>query len=179
MVRQVPFNDSPRAKSANYVQYGTRWLKALYRGYTNSSFQTRSSQPPYQGTQGPTLRAEVGDMIEIMFCNKLSRNYASMHSMGLSYDKTNEGGDYPNNTMPGQNSPFVEQEAVPPVDSGVGPGNCVVYKWLVTWIMGPAPGIHPHQTSQNILTNKNPSRRHKRPLKNPFLPLLRQHVRRP
>lgn len=51
-------------------------------------------------------------------------NYASMHSMGLMYDKGSEGADYPNNTMPGQQSPFVETMAV-------SPGKCVVYKWMV------------------------------------------------
>jgi len=82
---QVPLDKSPRAQWA--VQHGTKWLKALYRGYTDSSFSTYSPQPPWQGTQGPTLRSEVGDMIEIMFVNKLSKNYVTMHSMGLAYNK--------------------------------------------------------------------------------------------
>jgi manganese oxidase len=30
------------------------------------------------------LRGEVGDMIEILFVNRLSENYATMHSMGLA-----------------------------------------------------------------------------------------------
>jgi len=122
---------------AGALEYGTTWLKALYRGYTDSSFTTRTVQPPWQGTQGPTLRAEVGDMIEIMFLNRLTVNYATMHSMGLAYTKYAEGGDYPNNTAPGQqvNQPLAE--AVPP---GVPPGDCVVYKWLVDDLSGPPAG---------------------------------------
>lgn len=122
---------------AGAVEYGTTWLKALYRGYTDSSFTTQSVQPPWQGTLGPTLRGEVGDMIEIMFVNRLSVNYATMHSMGLAYSKYSEGGDYPNNTAPGQqvNQPLAE--AVPP---GVPPGDCVVYKWLVDELSGPPAG---------------------------------------
>ena len=120
----VPFNVSPRALMAGYVEAGTKWQKALYRGYTDATFSTRLPQPPWQGVQGPTLRSEVGDMIEILFVNRLSSNYASMHSMGLAYTKENEGSVYPNNTIPGQESPFAPGDAVPP-------GGCVVYKWMV------------------------------------------------
>lgn len=52
--------------------------------------------------------------------------------MGLAYLKDSEGGDYPNNTAPGQASPFVATEAV-------APGECVVYKWLVQNGAGPGP----------------------------------------
>lgn len=134
---QVPFNLSPRAQNVGNVQYGQTWLKALYRGYTDATFTERSEQPPWQGTQGPTLRAEVGDLIEIMFVNNLSKNYATMHSMGLQYSKYSEGADYPNNTMPDVNVVLPEAEAVPPIDHGVAPGGCVVYKWMVSDIAGP------------------------------------------
>jgi len=119
------------------LRYGTTWLKALYRGYTDSTFTEYSAQPPWQGTQGPTIRAEVGDLIEIMFVNKLPTYYATMHSMGLAYTKTSEGADYPNNTAPGQNVVLPATEAVPPVDTGVSPGDCVVYKWMVNTPAGP------------------------------------------
>lgn len=120
----VPFNVSPRAQMAGYVEAGTKWEKALYRGYTDATFSTSLPQPVWQGVQGPTLRSEVGDMIEILFVNRLSSNYASMHSMSLAYTKDDEGSVYPNNTIPGQESPFAPGDAVPP-------GGCVVYKWMV------------------------------------------------
>ena len=84
----------------------------------------------------------MGDLIEIMFLNKLSVNYATMHSMGLEYTKTNgEGADYPNNTMPGVNVVLPESGAVPPIGlNGVGPGGCVVYKWMVNAAAGPPAG---------------------------------------
>jgi hypothetical protein len=50
--RQVPLNDSSRARNAGYLQYGTVWTKALYRGYTDATFTQRTEQPAYQGTQG-------------------------------------------------------------------------------------------------------------------------------
>lgn len=114
----VPLNLSPRA-NAVVGSYNTTYLKALYRGYTDDTFTQMSEQPPWQGTQGPTVRSEVGDMVEIMFVNKLSHNYATMHSVGLAYNKMNEGGDSP------------------PVASAVGPGECAVYKWLANEGAGP------------------------------------------
>lgn len=129
----VPFNVSPRAQMAGYVEAGTKWQKALYRGYTDATFSTLLPQPPWQGVQGPTLRSEVGDMIEILFVNRLSSNYASIHSMGLAYTKENEGSVYPNNTVPGQESHPAPGDAVPP-------GGCVVYKWTVNQGSAPPAG---------------------------------------
>lgn len=94
----VPLDTSPRAQKAGYTKYGTKWRKAVFRGYEDSSFTTKSPQPEWQGIQGPTIRAEVGDLVEILFVNKLQHHYASMHSMGLAYSKEYEGSDYPNGT---------------------------------------------------------------------------------
>lgn len=140
----VPLEASPRAQRAGALEHGTKWLKGLYRGYNDSSFTNLSPQPPWQGTQGPTLRSEVGDLIEIMFLNKLQTYYATMHSMGLSYTKLDEGSDYPNSTAPGQNVSLPETAAVPPtapnIEPGVAPGGCVVYKWMVDDSAGPPEG---------------------------------------
>lgn len=92
----VPITASPRAKNDNILgslgsTNGTTWLQALYRGYTDDTFTTLTEQPVTQGAQGPIIRAEVGDMIEIYFTNRLPNNYASIHSMGLQYTKENEG----------------------------------------------------------------------------------------
>lgn len=78
----VPFNDSPRAMTAGYVDAGTKWWKAAYVGYQDQNFTQKTPLPAFHGLQGPTLRAEVGDMIQILFTNKLnqSQKYASMHS---------------------------------------------------------------------------------------------------
>ncbi len=124
----VPLSVSPRARLAGYIapgSLGTKWQKAVYRGYTDATFTTRTPQPATQGIQGPILRAEVGDMIEILFINKLPRNYASMHSMGLAYSKLNEGSLYPNYTA------SVKDNQTAPVGDAVPPGRCAVYKWLV------------------------------------------------
>ncbi|THZ25913.1 Cupredoxin [Aureobasidium pullulans] len=132
----VPFNDSIRARNAGYIEYGTVWTKALYRGYTDATFTQRTAQPAWQGTQGPILRAEVGDIIEILFVNNLTRNYATMHSMGLAYQKSSEGADYPD-AAAGVNFQIPEEDGVPPVEPGLAPGGCVVYKWMVPEFAGP------------------------------------------
>lgn len=131
-------NVSPRAQ--DFIEFGTTYLKALYRGYTDSTFSTRSEQPAWQGTQGPTIRSEVGDLIEIMFVNNLTANYATIHSMGLAYTKGNEGSDYPIDSRPGQNQTIPGSDAVPPVGRGIRPGECVVYKWVVDGGAGPNDG---------------------------------------
>ncbi|CAI9630513.1 hypothetical protein GT037_003415 [Alternaria burnsii] len=134
----VPFNLSAKAQYSGYTHYGTKWLKALYRGYTNASFSERTLQPPFQGSQGPTIRAEVGDLIEIMFINKLKYHYATMHSMGLAYTKPYEGSDYPNNTMPGVGTTLPIADYGPPM---LGPEDCIVYKWMVNDEAGPSNGL--------------------------------------
>jgi len=142
----VPIGLSPRANRINLNKWGSKWQKALYRGYTDDTFSTYSEQPAWQGTQGPTIRAEVGDLIEIMFVNKLDRYYATMHSMGLSYTKYDgEGADYPNNTAPGENVVIGTNNAVPPMNGGVQPGDCTVYKWMVGTADGPLQGGFPAQ----------------------------------
>ncbi|KZM24232.1 uncharacterized protein EKO05_0005797 [Ascochyta rabiei] len=134
----VPFNLSARAQYSGYTQYGTKWLKALYRGYTDASFSEIAPQPEFQGTQGPTIRAEVGDLIEILFVNRLKHHYATMHSMGLAYTKPYEGSDYPNNTMPGVNVTLPIANYGPPM---LGPEDCIVYKWMVNNQAGPTGGL--------------------------------------
>lgn len=128
----VPMHASPRAQKAGYTKYGTKWRKAVYRGYKDSTFTTKTPQPEWQGIQGPTIRAEVGDLIEILFVNKLQHHYASMHSMGLAYSKEYEGADYPNTTS-NSNPAIAPGDAVPP-------GECVVYKWLVADSAAPSKG---------------------------------------
>ncbi|KAF2995037.1 hypothetical protein E8E13_000568 [Curvularia kusanoi] len=152
----VPFEQSPRAQFAGYTKYGTKWLKALYKGYTDASFTECTDQPAFQGSQGPTIRAEVGDLIEILFVNQLRKNYATMHSMGLAYTKSFEGSDYPNNTTPGIAVKLPLADHVPPA---VEPQNCAVYKWVVNDSAGPPAGtpakIHSYHSYVSLQEDAN------------------------
>lgn len=159
------------------LEYNTTYLKALYRGYTDDTFSTLSEQPAWQGTQGPTIRSEVGDLVEIMFVNKLTKAYATMHSMGLAYSKSSEGSDYPNVTMPGQNDVLPTADAVPPVDAGLGPGECVVYKWVVPEGAGPNAG-EPARVRSRHLSHPPCSPAKLTSIPDPQLPLLHRPVHR-
>jgi hypothetical protein len=65
--------ESFRAWTWGYIptdkSMGTVFDKALYRGYTDATFKERTDQPSWQGYMGPTLRGEVGDMIEVSEMN--------------------------------------------------------------------------------------------------------------
>jgi manganese oxidase len=38
---------------------GTKYKRAMYVEYTDATFSTQKAQPAWQGSLGPTLRAEV------------------------------------------------------------------------------------------------------------------------
>ncbi|KAK9364966.1 Cupredoxin [Lipomyces kononenkoae] len=128
----VPINESFRAYNQGYVaskkNLGTIYDKALFKGYTDASFTEYSEQPPWAGFQGPLLRAEVNDMIEIVLINKMPDFYVSLHSMGLFYLKSSEGSLYPNG------GPIAQGDVI-------APGGCAVYKWLVGPASVPDPGL--------------------------------------
>lgn len=106
----------------------------MYKGYTNSSFTVETDKPAWLGLNGPIVRAEVGDMIQIVFMNKLKANYMNVHSMGLGYNKANEASVYPNVLG-------ADVENVAGAGDAVPPGGCFTYKWLVGPLNVPAPGF--------------------------------------
>jgi hypothetical protein len=75
---------------------GQVYRKAIFREYTDSTFQTlkpRAAEYEHMGILGPVIRAEVGDTIEIVFRNNASQSYG-MHPHGVSYKKDSEGAPY-------------------------------------------------------------------------------------
>ena len=109
---------------------GHRYRKAIYRGYTDATFQRLQVQPaPWQhlGMLGPLLRAEVGDRLRVTFRNK-TRFPASIHPHGVFYLKTSEGSGYNDGTT-----------AADKKDDVVVPGGTAVYEWLVPERAGPGP----------------------------------------
>jgi manganese oxidase len=106
---------------------GTKYLKAVYREYTDDSFQTLKPRKPeeqYLGTVGPVLHAEVGDTIQVVFRNNATHPY-SIHPHGVAYDKSSEGTAY---------------GGVPWEATGVvAPGKTHTYVWDVPERAGPRP----------------------------------------
>ena len=109
---------------------GSRYLKCLYRGYSDSSFkhrEVRAADEQYLGLLGPVIRAEVGDTIKVVFRNTCPFP-ASMHPHGVLYTKSSEGAPYNDNTS-GANK----------FDDAVKTGRRHTYVWDVPERAGPGP----------------------------------------
>ena len=107
---------------------GSRYVKCLYRAYTDATFRTLAPRPPaeaYEGLLGPVLRAEVGDTIEVRFRNTCSFP-TSMHPHGVRYDKASEGASYQDGTSGS-------------VGDAVPTGKAVTYTWHADEDSGPGP----------------------------------------
>lgn len=72
---------------------GSVYKKAIYKQYTDASYSQEIPKPSWLGYLGPTLRAEVHDVIIVHLKNFASRRY-SMHPHGVSYAKDSEGKTY-------------------------------------------------------------------------------------
>jgi manganese oxidase len=117
----------PRIKSNTY-------RKAVYHEYTDNTFTTLKPRPPeweHLGILGPLIRAEVGDVVKVVFKNNLGL-VCTMHPHGLAYDKESEGAYYsdaagapPNLTRKGD---------------AVHKGEVFTYTWTVPETAGPGPG---------------------------------------
>lgn len=106
-----------------------RYIKAIYREYTDETFKVlKPRQPEWEhlGILGPLIRAEVGDTIKVTFRNNTKLPFLSMHAHGLAYGKDSEGARYDDNAH---------------VDKGdhVGPGEMFTYTWSVPERAGPGP----------------------------------------
>jgi hypothetical protein len=109
---------------------GRRYVKCLYREYTDDSFDHRIRRPSadaYLGTLGPVIRAEVGDTIEVVFRNTCPFA-TSMHPHGVFYDKNSEGAAYPDDT-----------DGAAKLDDAVPTGQRHTYVWKVPTRAGPGP----------------------------------------
>lgn len=109
---------------------GSKYLKAIYREYTDATFthlKPRPADQQYLGILGPIIHAEVGDTIKVVFRNNGSHPY-SIHPHGVFYAKTSEGVAY------GHHGASADQ------DHGVvPPGGTRTYIWQVPERAGPGP----------------------------------------
>lgn len=98
---------------------GREYVKAVLREYTDATFTTRKTRPndeAHLGILGPTMRAVVGDTIQIVFKNNIPTGAGapngrqanlgfSLHPHGVFYQRPSEGAPYLSNntivTVPG------------------------------------------------------------------------------
>lgn len=73
---------------------GSSYKKALYVEYTDATFSTRKvrgERDKHLGLLGPIIKAEVNDVIEVVFFNKASRPY-SIQPQGVRWVAQQTGG---------------------------------------------------------------------------------------
>ncbi|HVE25558.1 MAG TPA: multicopper oxidase domain-containing protein [Sporichthya sp.] len=109
---------------------GPSFDKCLYRAYGDDSFGTPLERPDaeaYLGNLGPTMHAEVGDTIRVVFRNNCGFP-TSIHPHGVFYDKGSEGAGYSDGSTDSQHG-----------DDAVDPGGTYTYTWQVPERAGPGP----------------------------------------
>ncbi len=131
MITNEPFDklESEFAVSGPH-RIGSKYLKAVYREYTDATFtrlKPRPAEQQYLGILGPIIHAEVGDTVKIVFRNNATRPY-SIHPHGVFYGKDSEGVAYHDNST-----------AADRLGDAVAPGATYTYTWHVPERAGPGP----------------------------------------
>jgi FtsP/CotA-like multicopper oxidase with cupredoxin domain len=126
-----PFDDAANVFVQNGPnRIGSKYIKALYREYTDASFlhlKPRPAQQQHLGFLGPVIRAAVGDTISVQFKNNTTRP-VGIHPHGVFYNKNAEGAPYNDGTSGADTA-----------DDAVAPGARFTYRWLVPERAGPGP----------------------------------------
>lgn len=130
LIEGRPFNDDEKAfMEPGPTVIGRKVKKALYREYTDLTFKALKPRPPeweHLGFLGPLIRAQVGDIIRVVFRNN-THFPATIHPHGVLYQKSSEGALYND----GANAADKPGDAVPP-------GGTFTYTWDVPERAGPS-----------------------------------------
>jgi FtsP/CotA-like multicopper oxidase with cupredoxin domain len=126
-----PFDDVANVYMENGKdRIGKVSLKAIYREYADATFtKLKPVDDKWQhlGILGPTIHAEVGDIIKVVFKNN-ARFPFSIHPHGVFYQKDSEGALYND----GVSASEKKGDAIPP-------GGNYTYIWQVPERAGPGP----------------------------------------
>ncbi|XP_025023004.1 coagulation factor V [Python bivittatus] len=98
--------------------------KIVYREY-EVDFKQEKPRDELSGLLGPTLRAEVGDILIIYFRN-FATQPVSIHPQSAVYNKWSEGSSYSDGTS-----------TIERLDNAVPPGQSFRYLWNITEEIGP------------------------------------------
>ncbi|XP_069389658.1 coagulation factor V isoform X2 [Paralichthys olivaceus] len=118
-----------RQDKAQYNTRKTTFTKVVFRGYTDSSFNTpdiRGEIEEHLGILGPVIKAEVEQSIMVVFRNNANRPY-SIHPNGVSYTKQSEGLSYEDGSKYWYK-----------YDNEVQPNTTFTYLWKVHPMVGPS-----------------------------------------
>ncbi|XP_059934646.1 coagulation factor V [Mesoplodon densirostris] len=122
--QSISWNYRPESTNLSSNTFATSFKKIVYREY-EAYFQKEKPQSRTSGLLGPTLYAEVGDIMKVHFKNKADKPL-SIHPQGIKYSKFSEGASYPDHTFP------VER-----MDDSVAPGQEYTYEWNISEDSGP------------------------------------------
>ncbi|KAF6074438.1 coagulation factor V [Phyllostomus discolor] len=116
------YHPEPAEHSSN--PSATSFKKIVYREY-EAYFEKEKPRSRTSGLLGPTLYAEVGDIMRVHFKNNADKPL-SIHPQGIKYSKFSEGASYEDHTFP-----------VEKMDDAVAPGHEYTYEWTVREDSGP------------------------------------------
>lgn len=131
LITGEPFDDEANVfVAAGPDRIGHVYMKSLYREYTDATFTRLKPRPAkwqHLGALGPSIEAEVGDTIKVVFKNN-TRFPASVHPHGVFYNKASEGAPYADGT-----------NGAAKADDAVATGDTYTYNWKVPERAGPGP----------------------------------------
>ncbi|XP_012584366.1 PREDICTED: coagulation factor V [Condylura cristata] len=125
----------------------TSFKKIVYREY-EAYFEKEKPHSRISGLLGPTLYAEVGDIMKVHFKNKADKPL-SIHPQGIKYSKFSEGASYVDHTFP-----------VEKMDDVIAPGQEYTYEWIISEDSGPTQDdppclTHIYYSHENLIHDFN------------------------
>ncbi|XP_004589370.2 coagulation factor V [Ochotona princeps] len=122
--QHISWSYRPELTNLSLNSSPTSFKKIVYREY-EAYFKKEKPQSSISGLLGPTLYAEVGDIMKVHFKNKADKPL-SIHPQGIKYSKFSEGASYQDHTFPMEK-----------MDDAVAPGQEYIYEWNITEDSGP------------------------------------------
>ncbi|XP_036298914.1 coagulation factor V isoform X1 [Pipistrellus kuhlii] len=126
----ISWNYRPEPTNPSLDPSAKAFKKIVYREY-EACFQKEKPRSKTSGLLGPTLYAEVGDIMKVHFKNKADKPL-SIHPQGIKYSKAAEGASYPDHTFPAEK-----------LDDAIAPGHEYTYQWPISEDSGPTPDDPP------------------------------------
>ncbi|XP_029789209.1 coagulation factor V [Suricata suricatta] len=143
----IRWNYRPEPANLSSNPFATSFKKIVYREY-EPYFKKEKPRSKISGLLGPTLYAEVGDIMKVHFKNKADKPL-SIHPQGIKYSKFSEGASYPDHTFP-----------VEKLDDAIAPGHEYTYEWNITEDSGPTHSdppclTHIYYSYENLVEDFN------------------------